>query len=288
MLFRSALEELLKTLPAEVQAQQRAILEKHPALGEGWLRQSDYDRKMNEVKPKLEAYDSTMDWYKRTKPVHDQTVSDLREAQEKVTRLEAEVAAKAAEAAAAAAASGGGNVDAEKVAKAVMDNLGKTFPTNAELSTLIATETKKQADSARDRFFKEDVPAALAFQTAMVDVQWKYRDEFGKSLNRAEFAKYMTDNKLSDPIEAYDKYTDKDRRTKELETERVKIREEEKKKLQSEFVPGSTGPQGTGHLQVRISEKKAGDPLFGQDIELGDNSAAMAAAAELRSEGKAV
>jgi hypothetical protein len=275
MALSEALETLIKTLPAEVQAQQRAILEKHPALGEGWLRQNDYDRFLNENKGKLSKYDETMDWYKRTKPVHDQTVADLKEAQEKAARLEA-----------ASAAAGGGNVDAEKVAKAVMENLGKTMPTKTELATLIAEETKKQADSARDNFFKSDVPQALGFMTAMNDVQWKYRDEFGKSMDRVEFAKFMTENKLSDPIEAYERYTEKDRRAREVKAEVDKQLEEEKKKLRSEFVPGSTGSQGTGHLQIRVSEKKAGDPLFGQDIELGDNAAAMSAAAELRAEGK--
>ena len=286
MALNEALEALLKTLPADVQAEQRKILEKVPSLGEGWLRQSDYDRFLNENKGKLSKYDETMEWYRKTKPVHEQLTKDLTEAQERATRLEAEVAAKSAEAAAAAAAAGGGNVDAEKVSKAVMDALGKSIPTKTELAALIADETKKQADAARDKFFKEDVPAALGFQTAMVDVQWKYRDEFGKSLNRIEFAKFMTENKLSDPIEAYEKYTEKERREREIETEVKKRTEEAEKKMKAEFVPGSTGAQGTGHLQVRISEKKPGDALFGQDIELGDNAAAMAAAAELRGEGK--
>lgn len=286
MALNAALEELLKTLPADVQTQQRAILEKHPALGEGWLRQADYDRQMNEGKAKIKNAEEVQDWFKRTKPVHEQVVKDLNEAQEKISRLEAEVTAKAAEAAAAIAAAGGGSADAEKVAKAVMDNLGKTIPTKAELASLIATETEKQANAARDKFFKEDVPATLTFITGMNDVQFRYRDEFGKSLDKKEFSKFMTDNKIADPIEAYEKYTEKARHDKELESERVKIREEERLKLKSEFVPGSTGSHGTGHLQVRISEKKAGDPLFGQDIELGDNSAAMAAAAEMRAEGK--
>jgi len=260
MALNAALEELLKTLPADVQAQQRAILEKVPTLGEGWLRQNDYDRFLNENKGKLSKYDETMDWYKKTKPVHEQTLKDLADAQDKAARLEAEVTAKATELAAAKAASGEGGGDPDK--------------------------TKEQADAARDNFFKNDVPAALGFQTAMVDVQWKYRDEFGKSLNRIEFAKFMTDNKLSDPIDAYEKYTEKERREREIATEVKKRTEEAEKKMRAEFVPGTTGPQGTGHLQVRISEKKPGDALFGQDIELGDNAAAMAAAAELRGEGK--
>ena len=286
MALNAALEELLKTLPADVQAQQRAILEKVPTLGEGWLRQNDYDRFLNENKGKLSKYDETMDWYKKTKPVHEQTLKDLADAQDKAARLEAEVTAKATELAAAKAASGEGGGDPKAVAAAVMEALKGQIPTKAEISQLVADKTKEQADAARDNFFKNDVPAALGFQTAMVDVQWKYRDEFGKSLNRIEFAKFMTDNKLSDPIDAYEKYTEKERREREIATEVKKRTEEAEKKMRAEFVPGTTGPQGTGHLQVRISEKKPGDALFGQDIELGDNAAAMAAAAELRGEGK--
>lgn len=288
MALSQALEDLLKTLPADVQAQQRAILEKVPALGEGFLRQSDYDRFMNENKGKLAKYDETMDWYKKTKPVHEQTLADLREAQEKNARLEADVQAKATELAAAAAAAGSASGDPKAVASAVLEAIktGGAIPTKAEIGALVAAESEKQATAQRDKFFKEDVPATLTFITGMNDVQFLwYRENPGKAFPKIEFSKYMTDNKLSDPIEAYSKYTEKDRHDRELETERVKIRDEERKKAQAEFVPGSTAAQGTGHLQIRISEKKSGDPLFGQDIELGDNSAAMAAAAELRASG---
>jgi hypothetical protein len=39
-------------------------------------------------------------------------------------------------------------------------------------------------------------------------------------------------------------------------------------------------------LQMRFNAKDKNDPLFGATVELGDNSAAAAAAAELHAEGK--
>lgn len=286
MALKAELEELLKTLPADVQAQQRAILEKHPTLGDGWLRQADYNKFMNEGQDKLKRYDETMDWYKRTKPVHDQVVTDLAASQAEVERLKAEVASKAAEAAAAKAASGEGATDPAAVAKAVLEAIKGTIPTTAEIGKLIADETDKQAKAAREKFFKEDVPPALAFQTGMNEVQWRHRDEFGKPLNRVEFAKFMTENKINDPIEAYERFTETPRLEAKLKAAKDEGIAEGKKQAAAEFVPGSTGAQGLGHLQVRITEKKTGDPLFGQDVELGDNAAAMAAAAELRNEGR--
>lgn len=286
MALNAALEELLKTLPVDVQAQQRAILEKHPALGEGWLRQQDYSQKLNEISDRKKVYDEHDEWYKRNRPIYDQLRTDYQSSQERITALEAEVQAKATELAAARAAGGEGGGDPQAVAKAVMDSLQGKIPTQSELSKMIEDMTKKQADAAREAFFKNDVPSVLAFQTAMNDVQWRYRDEFGKSMDRIEFAKFMKDNALADPIDAYDKYTAKAREERKLAEARAEGKAEGRKEATAEFVPGSTGPQSPGHLQLRISEKKAGDPLFAQDIELGDTSAANAAAAELRAEGK--
>ena len=287
MALSAALEELLKTLPADVQAQQRAILEKHPSLGEGWLRQSDYDRFLNENKGKVAKYDETMDWYKRTKPVHDQLKTDYEQLQEKAQRLEAEVQAKATELAAAKAAGGEGGGDPKAVAAAVLESLKGQTVTPAEIAKLVATETEKQAAAAREKFFKEDVPSTLSFITGMNEVQWKwYQDNPGKPFDKLAFSKYMTDNKLTDPIEAYDKFTEKDRRAREVQAEVDKQVAEKEKKIRAEFVPGTSAGQGSGVLQTRLSEKKAGDPLFSQDVELGDNALAMAAAAELRGEGK--
>lgn len=292
-----ALSAQLETLLTELEKidpvgakEQRTILEKHAGLQkpvqEAMLRQSDYDRFMNDNKAKLKHADEVADWFKKNKPVHEQLQRDYAELAEQKSRLEAEVQTKAAELAARAAAGGGDGGNPEAVAKAVMDKLGGSLATKAEVARLVAEETEKQAGAARDRFYKEDVPAALAYNTAMMEASWRYRDEFGKSINRAEFAKFMVDNKIGDPIEAYERYTEKDRRDKEIEAEVTRRTDEAKKKIQAEYVPGSSGSQGLGHLQLRVSKKEANDPLFSQDIQLGDNAAAMAAAAELRNEGR--
>jgi hypothetical protein len=295
MPLSAALEELLKTLPADVQAQQRAILEKHPSLGEGWLRQSDYDRFMNANKSKIEKVDEVERWYNDNKPKFDtlktnyaQLEADKAKWEAEKLKLEADLQAASAAAAAAKAAEGS-NVDPQKIAEAVRTSLDGKIPTSTELAKLISEETKKQATSlfaeARKNFYEHDFKETASWITGMNDVMWRYRDEFGKTLDRVAFSKFMSDNKIVDPVEAYDRFTASDREEKKFQSRL----EEEKKKWEAEHkpaegIPGMTPPGGMGHLQVRLNKHDEKDPLFSKDFELGDNTAASEAAKEWRAE----
>lgn len=292
MTLSKALEELLKTLPADVQAQQRAILEKHPTLGEGWLRQSDYDRMMNENKTKIEAVDRVKAWHEEYKPKYDNLVrenatltSQKSEWEASKTKLEADLATASA-AAAAAKAGEGGNVDPAKIAEAVKAAIGNTIPTKTEIAALVAAEAEKQVktfgEASRKQFYENDFAQSAQWITGMNDVMWRYRDEFGKPLDRAEFAKFMTEKKITDPIVAYDEFTKEAKTEKEVQKRVDAKLEEEKKNNPAPGIPGTSG--APGHLQIRIAARKPDDPLFGKEFELGDNTAAMAAAAELRAE----
>lgn len=294
MALSAALEELLKTLPADVQAQQRAILEKHPSLGEGWLRQSDYDRFMNANKEKIESVDRVTAWHAEWKPKYDKLAHEHNEQTARISQLEAdkqklEADLQAASVAAVAARGADGNVlDAAKIAAAVKQVMGDTMLTKAEIATLVAAETAKQTkeqfETARKNFYEHDFTQSAAWITEMNDVQWKWREEFpSKPFDKAAFAKFMTEEKITSPIAAYVKYTEKDRTEAEV-NRRVteKLAEERKSNPPAAGVPGSSG--APGHLQIRLTERKPDDPLFGKDFELGDNSAATAAAAEWRGE----
>lgn len=286
------LTELEKVDPAGAK-EQRAILDKFPKLQDGLkggvMRQSDYDRNMNANKEKLAEATKWTDWAKTNVPIHTQLQKDFAAKEEEIERLKAEVEAKSI---AAAAAAGGNVADADKITAAVKAALKEAggMPTKTELAALIKGATDEQMKDARKDFYEKEIPRNLAFVTAMTTAQNRYFRETGKDMDTAEFSKFMVDNGLSDPARAYDRFMEPTNRKKEIDTEAKRIADEEIAKFKKESgasgIPGSTGPQNPGHLQIRLTEKKADDPLFSQTIELGDNSAAMAAAAELRSEGK--
>jgi hypothetical protein len=288
----SLLTELEKVDPAGAK-EQRAILEKFPKLQDplkgGVLRQSDYDRQMNASKEKLAEATKWQDWAKTNVPIHTQLQKDYAAKEQEIERLKAEVEAKSI---AAAAAAGGNTVDAEKITAAVKEALKSAggIPTKAELAELIKGATDEQMKEARKDFYEKEIPRNLAFVTAMTNAQNRYFRETGKDLDTAEFSKFMVDNSISDPAKAFERFMEPVNRQKAIDDEvkkQVTAKEEElKKQFGAAGIPGSSGSQGMGHLQIRVTEKKPNDPLFSQDIELGDNAAAMAAAAELRSEGK--
>jgi hypothetical protein len=286
------LTELEKVDPAGAK-EQRAILEKYPKLQDGMkggvMRQSDYDRQLNASKDKLAEAEKWQRWAKDNIPIHTQLQKDYAAKEAEIERLKAEVEAKSI---AAAAAAGGNAGDADKIVesvkKAIKDSGG--IPTAAELAKMIDDATEKRMEGARKDFYEKEIPRNLAFVTSMTNAQNRYFRETGKDLDTAEFSKFMVDNNIADPAKAYDRFMEPHNRQKAIDEEvkkQVAVKEDElKKQYGASGIPGSSGSQGLGHLQIRVTEKKAGDPLFSQDVELGDNAAAMAAAAELRSEGK--
>ena len=296
MALKAELEELLKVMaPADAVAQ-RAIFEKHPNLAEGYLRQADYDRNMNQLKDRVKKADTWDNWaernldrYNEIKEKYPTLESERDTLKAEVDRLKAEVEKKVA---ASIAASGGDPANIDAIVSQVMNKIGGDRMTKAEANALIATQVKEAAAAdygeARKNFYEKDVPQFASWITGMVDAQSSYREETGKKLDRAEFAKFMTDNKISDPQTAYERFMEPVRRKTEIEAEAKKRADEmiAEAKRNGEF-PGTSGsPSPQGGLQVRLQKRDANDPLFKSDVEIGDNASAMAAAAELRSEGK--
>jgi len=299
MALSAALEDLLKELekidPAAAKTQ-RTLLEGNEkvakALEAGQLRQSDYDRFMNENKGKLDTFEAREKWFKENKPKHDQALADLKAANEKIADLDKQLKTSSVAAAAALAAEGGGNVDPAKIVEAVKTALGGDIPTKADLDKLIADKAvelvKTNYTEAVNKFYAEDFPRAANWSAAMTDAQIQYFQETGKRLDRKEFAKFMNDNKIADPEDGYQKFMEPVRRKIEIDAEVKKgVDAELAKRGSGEEFPGSSGaPQPMGALQVRLAKRAEGDPLIPKDAELGDSSLAHLAAAELRREGK--
>lgn len=296
--------ELEKVDPAAGKAQ-RELLEKYPSLQkpteEQRLRQSDYDKKLNENKKEIEYGRTMKDWADKNVPKFDEMKTERdtalaaqKKADEALAKAQKELAAKVDSAAAAA------GVDPEKLAAAVKDKIGGEYVPKSELAGLIKAEANKMVEdglkAATDKFYGQDVPRLSGLNAALTEGMNRFHDEFKEHLDPEAYVahlaasadKYMTDGKF-DRKKAYEAFVVQKRsevsRAGDIEKEAQKRADKilEERGMGAGF-PGTSGPPGP--LQMRFNAKDKNDPLFGVTVELGDNSAAAAAAAELHAEGK--
>jgi hypothetical protein len=297
--------ELEKVDPVAGKAQ-RELLEKHPSLQkpteEQRLRQADYDRKHNADKEKIEYGTTMKKWADENIPKYDEMKATAAEAEKQ--RDIALAAQKKAEAALqekitkAATESG---VDPDKLADAVRAKMGGEFLTKTEFTSLVNAEATKLVngglETAVKKFYDTDVPRLTGLNVALTEGINRFHDEFKEHLDPEAYLahlsaatgeKFMTDGKF-DRKKVYDAFVAQKRsevsRASEIEKEAQKRADKilEERGQQGGF-PGTSGPAGP--LQVRFNAKDKNDPLFGAPVELGDGSAAAAAAAELHSEGR--
>jgi len=281
------------------------LLTKSPKLGEGWLRQSDYDRKMNsskeESKRLTDRNKQLEDWYTENRPIHDASLERAREledqfkeAQEEARRFEQQTKQLQDKLTAAearrAAEPGGDTVDAAELARRVQEEVNKLgYVNKAEMDAIINKQTermtaaeegsKKAIDDAGKRFFEETVPATTNFMIDIAEICVDHKGEFNEKLDRKAFSDFMSQNKITNPVQAYEQWV-KPRRD-EIEFKR-KVDEEVKQRISGmavngmQVVPGGA-VQPKGAMQMRV-EKDAG--------QNSTTALANAAAAELRAEGK--
>jgi hypothetical protein len=300
MPLSEALEELLKTMPEEDATAQRALLEKHKTLGEGWLRQSDYSRLADQtkaaeaaaVKSKKDAddwYKKSLDNYTNNNKAHEDALAAIEAGEKERDALKAQLAARASD-------DGNdkknqeGNVTEAQLKTAVEDEIKRRgYVSKEELPALIAAE----ADKLRKNFYEKDLPASVEFQTAMQLLQWNHRDEFKEPLDNKAFSTWATDKGVAiDSRErlqaAYDLYVGPKRTDAEVKR---RVEEGVKDEMSKRGVPGTgtsqAGPPALGAVQMRIQKDKGLPEIVLDDtVKLGTGSLAAAAAAELRAEGK--
>jgi Zn-finger nucleic acid-binding protein len=262
-------------------------------LVDGRLRQQDYDKKMNlskeEVKKAKDDEKRMRDWYEENEPIHKDALEKVRLEREEKEKFKKDAEEKAAEVARLMEARG------ENVDQAALETYLKTevakygFMTKAEMESaskeFIAKEAEAKANEliqkARTDWMSTSVPAMTHFAMDMSEIAYDHRSEFGEHLDRGALSKFMEENKFTEPKKAYDAFV-RDRRDEKKFTQRLD--EEVKKRMSGMGVPGATDYPGMG-----VMEKGA----LQQDVEKRqatvsglDPAAAMAAARELREEGK--
>jgi hypothetical protein len=305
--LEALISELEKVDPAGAK-DQRALLEKYPSLQkatqEQRLRQSDYDKRLNEMKSQVEYGKTMKNWADENVPKFEQMKKEREEALAAKEKLEADLQKKIEEATKSAAAASG--VDPDKLADAVRLKIGGDFVSKSELAKITSDEMKKMVEGevagARKTFYDVDVPKMAGLNSALTEAQLRFANEFkGEYLDAEAYVAFVA--KVGDQF--FDKEKGKfDRQKAYDEFVRVKRAEvssqaEIEKRAQARAdeilkargidggFPGTSGiPTGPGPLQMRFNAKAKEDPLFGAPVELGDGSAAAAAAAELHGEGK--
>lgn len=296
MALHADLEALLGAMSPEDAKAQRTIFEKTPALADGYLRQADYDRQMNASKEKVRvAEESATTWKKwgeENYPKHQTMMKDYKEMETKVSTLEHQVKTAAAT---------GGDMTPEQIAELelnVVKKIGESgYMTKEQIDAAIKTEGAKVAAETikpiADQFLGNTWPAAMEVTNQTIEVSFAHQAEFGKPLtrdDRIKISKLMTEKGFTTVTDAYDAYVSADREAVKIAKAKGEGKAEgveEGKKSVTPSVPGvTTAGQELGHLQFSMVER-AKTAQANNSGEIGDNSAAAAAAAELRAEGKA-
>lgn len=271
------------------------LLTKSPKLAEGWLRQSDYDRKMNERKAEMEKATKRSteleDWYTENKPIHDRALARSRELEDQQKELQEKLTA----AGAARTAAGGDQVDAAELSRRVQEEFAKLkdqygFVSRAEQDKIIAEqtqklagdETKKLIDDARKSYYEEMMPAGVNLAADVAEICVDHKNEFNERLDRKKFAEYMAERKFTDPVKAYEEYV-KPRRDEVAFKQ--KVEDEVKQRMSGIAISGGTiqpggGVMPKGAMQMKIEKDAAANGAAVTSV------LAAQAAAELRSEGK--
>jgi hypothetical protein len=317
MPLNRALEQFLNEHVTDEQARSdlRRYFERFPELQkrfEGYLRQEDYDRMMNEVKRQREKEQQMIEewkqrvqkweeWVAENVPKHEQLLSSYQQLLARNQEIEAENARLRAmaergeqrgeglESTVRSAAEeysgyyGNTHVDPDDLARRVMERVQRAgYVTKEEISRIAAEEAKKKIEEASETLFKKTLPTYAEQLLKVAELRERHMQEFGKPLDWRELARFAVKNNMADLDAAYEAFTQKDR----LEKETQRIREEVRKELLSQQLPGAAvppNPEEIGPLRARMQGLI---PPELENAELGTGQLAALAAAELRREGK--
>src|SRR5579859_6001396 len=216
MALAAELLELTKHMAPDDAKSFENLLTKHPNLGEGWLRQADYDRNLNRSKQELEEArkksEEWQTWAKDNVPIHEQLVKSYGELEQQQKELQAQLAA----AQAARSAAGEDTVDAAELSRRVQEEISKFgYASKAEMDKIIneqaiklaREEASKEVAAAQKKFYEETLPASINFNMDAAEIAMQHMREFdGKPIDRTEFSNFMKERNILEPKKAYEEF----------------------------------------------------------------------------------
>ena len=301
MALNKVLEEALALIQDEGdQTALRASFEKYPDLSvrfEGNLRQEDFDRNSGQLKTDREAFETEktdgrekiakwQSWFDQNKASHDGMLSKFEGIQAMNTKLEAEVQElkdKGVE-----IPLDGSVTSLDAVMKAVDERVAARGYVDADgFDKKFAEQSGAVLESERADFLSKTLPGVIAYNTALTTAHFNHRDQFDEPLDTEAFMKYMAENKLENPVTAYDGFVKDKLHAKELTDKEEEIRKDERTKI---GLPGTGAPPtgvdspAIGPVEM-LRQGKATDGIP-EGAQIGDGQAGAAAAAAMRADGQ--
>lgn len=246
-----------------------ALASKYPDIKNGWLRQSDYSRKLDsfrDTERKVEAWNK---W-----------AEDNWDAENNAPKMEVYWRNKAQE------------LESQVGTDMTFDeikNFTEGFLSERGVMTRNDFESAINSKAADiDRGFQ----GSAYFSAVIAEKTAEHLSEFGRPLKVREFIGKLGEYGTNDLDAAYDRYVQEERKTrdeKQLEEKIERIRSEEREKAKQEVLsqlPNSGGlpiDQGepiAGHLEARV--RSIGQPDAAERANLGDGTLAQIAAQAYR------
>lgn len=267
----NSFDEILNGLVSD--ADDREVLEslasKYPDIKNGWLRQSDYSRKLDsfrDTEKKVEAWNK---WAEDNWDTENNAPKMEIYWRNKAQELESQV---------------GTDMTFDEI-----KNFTDNFLTERGVMTKNDFESAINSKAAEiDKGFQ----GSAYFSAVIAEKTAEHLSEFGKPLKVREFIGKLGEYGTNDLDAAYDRYVLEERKTREekqLEEKIERIRNEEREKAKQEVLsqlpnngglPIDQGEPIAGHLEARV--RSIGQPDAAERASLGDGTLAQIAAQAYR------
>jgi len=267
----NSFDEILNGLVSD--SDDREVLEslatKYPEIKNGWLRQSDYSRKLDsfrDTEKKVEAWNK---WAEDNWDTENNAPKMEIYWRNKAQELESQV---------------GTDMTFDEI-----KNFTDNFLTERGVMTKNDFESAINSKAAEiDKGFQ----GSAYFSAVIAEKTAEHLSEFGKPLKVREFIGKLGEYGTNDLDAAYDRYVQEERKTREekqLEEKIERIRNEEREKAKQEVLsqlpnngglPIDQGEPIAGHLEARV--RSIGQPDAAERASLGDGTLAQIAAQAYR------
>lgn len=246
-----------------------ALASKYPDIKNGWLRQSDYSRKLDsfrDTEKKVEAWNK---W-----------AEDNWDAENNAPKMEIYWRNKAQE------------LESQVGTDMTFDEI-KNFTDNFLTERGVMTKNDfESAINSKAAEIDKGFQGSAYFSAVIAEKTAEHLSEFGRPLKVREFIGKLGEYGTNDLDAAYDRYVQEERKTrdeKQLEEKIERIRSEEREKAKQEVLsqlpnngglPIDQGEPIAGHLEARV--RSIGQPDAAERANLGDGTLAQIAAQAYR------
>lgn len=267
----NSFEEILNGLVSDTDDREvlEALATKYPEVKNGWLRQSDYSRKLDsfrETEKKVEAWNK---W-----------AEDNWDSENNAPKMEVYWRNKAQE------------LESQVGTDMTFDEI-KNFTEGFFNERGVMTKNDfESAINSKAQEIDKGFQGSAYFSAVIAEKTAEHLSEFGKPLKVREFISKLGDYGTNDLDAAYDRYVADERKTrdeKHLEEKIERIRAEERAKAKQEVLaqlpnsgglPIDQGEPTAGHFEARV--RSVGQPDAAEKANLGDGTLAQIAAQAYR------